>query len=330
MKILKKSLILILAAFTALTCACTGNTVSYTIFGGSFWLSATETGGVAKVNETCTYKVSFTPEKDSNTDLVYDDESKLVTTLSTKTANDVLYYSFTTELTVTGTYKLGEKTYPINDKITSECLFLGINDQLKPLKSSKKVSSATFNSDKSMSFISYAQEIEYSGRNAKVTVSEFEKISDELKELGVTQTEIPSYEKDFENLKTPLIDNEITLFFPRAAELTSGFGATYYSIDALASKVHTMRLSVNSEKSVSEIEAADFVQDGTHYAEKKFACNNAVISLSESFSGSSLRLFFAAAGNKNDNKRRLISMETDAPYRMGTVSYTITSVSTAE
>ena len=330
MNIFKKSLILILATVAVFTCACTGNTVSYTIFGGSFWLSSTETGGVAKVNETCDYKVSFTPEKDSSVNLVYDDSSKLVTTLSTKTVDGALYYSFTTELTVTGTYKLGEKTYPINDKITSECLFLGINDQFSPLKSSKNVSSTTFNADGAMSFISYAQTIEYSGRKAKVTVSEHEKITEELKELGVTQTEIQPYEKEFENLKTPLIDNEITLFFPRAAELTSGFGASYYSIDALARKVHTLRLSVNSEKSVSEITVENFVQDGTNYAEKKFACNNAEISLSESFAGSSLRLFFAAAGTKNDNRRRLISMETAAPYRMGTVSYTITSVSTAE
>ena len=327
MKILRKISAILLASIATLLCACMGNTVTYTIFGGSFWLSDTEAGDVKSVSETCTYNVSFVPEKDSPLEAEFTDESKLVTTLSNETIDGKLYYKFSVELTVKGKYKYGQKEVPVDDFVRSECVFSGISDQLAPVKSSKSVratGASGLNESYYFTFTTYEQTTTYSGNSAVVTVKPGESIPEELKNLSVSEVTVRETEKKYDKLKKPYIDNELTLFFPRAAELVSGFGASYYSIDALAEKVHTMRLSVNSEKDTTEITVPEFSENGLAPSEKAFACFNATIALSESFAGSPIKLYFAADSAKN--RKRLIRMENSLAYSAGSLVYTLCSV----
>lgn len=327
MKRLKRISAIFLASVATLLCACTGNTVTYTIFGGSFWLSDTEAGDVKSVSETCTYDVSFTPEKNSSIEAEFTDESKLVTTLSNETIDGKLYYKFSVDLTVKGKYKYGQKEVPIDDFVRSECVFSGISDQLAPVKSSKSVRATGINGLNDsyyFTFTTYEQTVTYSGNSATVTVKPGEAIPEELKDLSVAEATVRETEKKYDKLRKPYIDNELTLFFPRAAELVSGFGASYYSIDALAEKVHTMRLSVSSEKDTTEITVPSFSDNGLAPTEKVFACYNATISLSESFAGSPIKLYYAADSTKN--RKRLVRMENSLAYSAGSLVYTLYSV----
>lgn len=328
MKLFKKITLTLITCATAFSCACTSSgTVASTLFGGSYWLSSTEVSDVAQVNETCVYDFSFSDLRDGLTaDLT--NESKLVTTLTNVTEGDNQYYKFTTELTVKGSYTYGNTVVPVDDKVTSECLFSGINKQFRPYKSTK---SATIVSPYgldgiSFSYTAYTITTEYDGSTAHAAVTPGEKISEELKALGVTENLPAASDKKYEKLKSPFIDNEITLFFPRAANLTAGFSATYYTLDVLSQKTLTMKLSVDSEKGSSEIKIPAYSYNNMPAAETAFACFNASVAISDSFSGTPVTLYYAAAGNKNENRRRLVKMETVMPYSIGTQSLILSSV----
>lgn len=325
MKLFKKlfSALLVCAAVTS--CACTSGTSTSTLFGGSFWLADSEAGGVAYVNETCIYDFSLVDLREGLTaDL---SEHKLVTTLTNVTENNVQYYKFTTELTVKGSYSCDGKTVPVDDKIVSECLFGGVTAQLRPYRSSKTVTAVSPYGLNSVGFTysAYSISTEYSGSTARVVVTPGSPISDELEDLGVVENNPAASDKTYEGLKTPFIDNEMTYFFPRAAVLTTGFSATYYSLDALTQKVLTMKLSVDSEKGSSEIKIP-YSYNNMTATETTFTCFNASIAINDFFSGTPITLYYASAGSKNENRKRLIKAQTVMPYSIGTQVFTLSAV----
>ena len=329
MKLFKKIAIFTLTALVAFSCACTGQTATYTIFGGSFWLNSSEIMKVGNVNETCVYDITLTPAEGSLFTVEYDEGNELKTTLSIVSENSQQYYSFKTELTVKGNYKYDDKVIPIDDSVVSECIFSGLDNQFRPLRSSKSVTStsvSTPNGSVQFSYFSYNQTTEYSNGSATVKITKNKEMPEALKELVIEHT-VNETENTYNKLGSPYIDNELTFFFPRAAELTSGFSAQYSSLDALAQKVRKLSLSVNSEKGTQEIKIPEYVYNGSTVKDKTIACFIAQISITgDSFTGTPQTLYFAAAGAKNENKRRLVKIETTLPYLAGTVAYTLRSV----
>ena len=330
MNLFKKIAIFTLTALVAFSCACTGQTVSYTIFGGSFWLNSSELAKVGNVNETCVYDVTLTPAEDALFTAEYTDGTQLKTTLSTVSEDGQQYYSFKTELTVKGSYKYDDKVVPIDDSIVSECVFSGLDKQFRPLRSSKSVTSTSvesYNGAVQFSFFSYNMATEYSDNAATVKITPNKTMPEELKTLVIERT-VKETENTYNKLGSPFIDNELTFFFPRAAELTSGFSSQYSSLDALAQKVRKLSLSVSSEKGTQEIKIPEYVYNGSTVKDKTIACFIAQIAITgDSFAGTPQTLYFAAAGTKNENKRRLVKIETTLPYLAGTVAYTLHSVS---
>lgn len=333
MKLLKKCTLIVLAAVCAIACACTGNSVSYTLFGGSFWLNSTEIVDVGTVNETCVYDITLTPAEKAPFTVEYDEGTALTTKLTNHSENGENYYKFTVEMVVKGKYKFNDTEVPINDNIVSECIFSGLNKQFYPLRSSKTVTSTSVNyyeSSLSFTFFSYKQSVEYGDNKATVKIEPYSELPEELKTEAlknlVYESKTVASENTYDKLGSPFIDNEIMLFFPRAAELTAGFSARYNTLDVLAKTVRKMSVSVSSEKSDSEIKISNYSFNGTAVKEKSIVCSNTTIGISDSFSGSSQNLYFAKADAKNENKRRLVQMETQLPYLAGKMVYTLRSV----
>lgn len=334
MKLLKKCIAVVFAAFSVFACACTGNQVSYTLFGGSFWLNSTEIVDVGTVNETCVYDITLTPAEKAPFTAEYDDGTALTTKLTNYSENGKNYYKFTVEMVVKGRYKFGDTEVPVDDSIVSECIFSGLKEQFYPLRSSKTVTSTSVNyyeNSLSFTFFSYKQTVEYSDdKKATVKIEQYNEMpeslkTEELKAL-VYEAKTTASEDTYDKLGSPFIDNELMLFFPRAAELTAGFSVRYNSLDALAKTVRKMSVSVSSEKSDSEIKLSDYSINGSAAKEKTIVCSNATIAISDSFSGSAQNLYFAKADAKNENKRRLVQMETQLPYLGGKMVYTLRSV----
>ena len=329
MNLFKKITIFTLTALVAFSCACTGQSATYTIFGGSFWLNSPEITDVRNVNETCVYGIALTPAENSAFTVEYANDNRLKTTLSTVSENGKPYYSFKTELTVKGNYKYGDKVIPIDDSVVSECVFSGTDKQFFPLRSSKSVTSTTvesYNGSVQFSFFSYNQTTEYSDGAATVKITKNKAMPETLKEL-VIERAVKESENTYDKLGSTYIDNELTFFFPRAAELTSGFSAQYSSLDVLAKKVRKLSLSVNSEKGTQEIKLPEYSYNGSIIKDKTIACFIAQIAITgDSFTGTPQTLYFAAGGTRNENKRRLVKIETTLPYLAGTVTYTLRSV----
>ena len=85
-----------------------------------------------------------------------------------------------------------------------------------------------------------------------------------------------------------------------------------------------MYLSLNSSNPTSTIEIADFVTDAGTIANKKFTVFNVTLSISNTFSGSAIELFYSTEPN---SYRTLVRMSTQTAYSSGKLVYTLKSTS---
>ena len=146
MKKIRLAGLLLLAPLTLLS-ACSGGTpLSFT----ANWYRNTALGG--SVNDTLeelTYEVSFTPaENDSSFSVEYDTGTYTTRLINANIAlsdgSTKEGYIYTTELTISGRYRLGsEVSEDFSDRVSSSVSFLPVTDGLKPVKSEKEVLSTS-------------------------------------------------------------------------------------------------------------------------------------------------------------------------------------------
>lgn len=334
MKFLKSISTVALALTLLLSAGCSANqpVVKSNLFAGSHWLKSTEVGGVGQVDETCVYDITFkanTPTENSETTefLSASDFSGTLTTKLTKASyNEQECYKFTTEMSVTGTYHYKDQSAIITDYACSEVYFLGLTSSLAPLYSKKytcntsPLISSILNTAQFIT-MEYTVESVYdlTEKTATVTLIGGDKSTEGYK-YSESQKVYENYAKS-----GSFFDNESLLFIPRAADFAEGgFSQVFYTIDAPAEKIHKMLLSVNSNAPTSEVELEKFISGGIEHSQK-FPVYNATISISNTFSGSDIDLYYAT--DVANHQRRLIKMETQLPYTCGTLVYTLKEVS---
>ena len=337
MKKIKIVLATLLASLTLFSSACLGgsDSVSYEIFQGSHWLKSAEATGVEQVNETCTYAVVFeanVPE-DKNAHFLTATltEGSLVTTLTKDAYEGTACYKFTTSLVVKGTYFYNDMQATIDDEITSEAYFLGINNKLVPLYSKKynrttvPVISSLISNPK-FGTMEYQTTTVYNleDKTATVTVTALDASSEGFKVNNSTKT----YSNVTSNV---FFDNETLLFAPRAAGLSDkGFSSSFYTIDAVSQKVLNIKMTVSSSNPTSEIEFAKNGVEGGAVLDgitiQKLPVYNLQLAINDTFSGSALELFFAT--DTKNHYRRLVQYKQQLAYSAGTFVFTLANAST--
>ncbi|MBR4420865.1 MAG: hypothetical protein IKT32_08285, partial [Clostridia bacterium] len=311
------------------------DSVSYEIFQGSHWLKSAEATGVEQVNETCTYAVVFeanVPE-DKNAHFLTATltEGSLVTTLTKDAYEGTACYKFTTSLVVKGTYFYNDMQATIDDEITSEAYFLGINNKLVPLYSTKynrttvPVISSLISNPK-FGTMEYQTTTVYNleDKTATVTVTALDASSEGFKVNNSTKT----YSNVTSNV---FFDNETLLFAPRAAGLSDkGFSSSFYTIDAVSQKVLNIKMTVSSSNPTSEIEFAKNGVEGGAVLDgitiQKLPVYNLQLAINDTFSGSALELFFAT--DTKNHYRRLVQYKQQLAYSAGTFVFTLANAST--
>lgn len=322
MKLFKRLLALCVTACVCFTASCMGgNTKTYQMFASSYWLPSSGSD-VGDVEEICVYNISFkeaTPENEGDLVLKSDLSGTLTTTLSTTTYNGVKCYKFMCEAQFTGSYFYGDQTAKADSSTTSTSYFLGLSNKLAPLYSTKEVKNVIPANGEKMQFpvFHYKTETVYdrNANSATVTVAKGEECDQSLNIQEGSRT----YEKLTKS--GTIIDNECLLFAPRAADLEEGFYAYFATIDALSQKVHKMVLSVDSSTPSSEL-SLNYTINGVPQT-PKLNCYNANIAISDTFSGSAIKLCYS---DSVALRKRLIKMETSYAYSLGSLVYTLTSV----
>lgn len=327
MKFLKKLTLIFVCAVMLFSTACTGQQKVYNLFGGSYWLDVATAGGVSPVYEKCTYSISVVGSANDNLSLKIT-EASFTTELTATEYNQTKCYKFSTELVLKGAYEGGNKSVEVNDYQKSECYFLGLNDKLVPLYSTKTVSSITpldMQSEYAFPRIEYTTVSEYDKQTgiASVKVTTGENNSKDYDYMA--------HEKQYEKYNAnTFIDNECMMFLPRACQLEENFVQTFYTIDVLGQRLIPMRIGVSTQQPTAEISLAEYVVDGKPLASennlKKFPVYNVLMQINSNFSGKALE--FCYTTTENDNRNRLISFKQQLPVSLGDLKFTLKAINT--
>lgn len=332
MKIFKRLALTLTALTLCFSSACLGSqpTVNSNLVAGSYWLKNSEVNGIGTINETCVYNLSFEPNIPEDKEEAFltcnDMNGTLTTVLTNSTYEGVACYKFTTELKNSGTYYYKAQSATFNDRITSEVYFLGLGDSFTPLYSKKYLLSTAPvivpSSDEAIfAVMEYTMESIYDRENKSATV----KVT--AGEASTEDFKPNDSERLYENYdKSGLyFDNESLLFIPRAADFAdNGFSNSFYTIDGIVAKRQKLALTVNSSAPTSSIKLPTYTYNDVSYGETEISVYNANISIVDTFSGSTIQLYYAT---KTEHHRRLVQMKNQLAYSVGTIVYTLSSVS---
>lgn len=320
MKKIRLAGLLLLAPLTLLS-ACSGGTpLSFT----ANWYRNTALGG--SVNDTLeelTYEVSFTPaENDSSFSVEYDTGSY---TTRLKNANIALSdgttkegYIYTTELTISGRYRLGsEVSEDFSDRVSSSVSFLPVTDGLKPVKSEKEVLSTSpivslpETLEGAIETYHYTYDVSYDAAlttaTAVYTDLNAETPAPETREYAIDGT-------------TTYLDNEQILFALRGLSLSSV--ATFRTVNSVMGIVTEVSTGTSTTGPTSLKESVDFTMDGTAVKTEIDAVQVPIIYQSTP-SGQQQDLVYAATTDTNNNTYRnvLLRMEVPVLQSLGTLVY---------
>lgn len=310
-----------------------------TLDGAYFLSNSANVGIIANVNEVNTYDVTFTPSSANVSQLtisLVDKEgfNTYVTTLKNAEYDGTACYLLETTLKTNIAYTLGgEDLGTFEDYSISKVYFLSVSNKLKPLYSETSASahSPVRNSDGKyeVSELKYSYSTVYGDSEAVVD------FKPEKGDFGIKEGK-RTYEKY--NKSTYYFDNATMLFMPRAIALSESSSLSFSAIDALSGVNRSMTMTAYSTKPKEDIiysqtSEESGIIDGTYYVNgyKDFrdetgrqviSCNVVNFAVSGTFSGSSIKCWYADSSIQNANAR-LIKMETSAPYSLGTFTYVI-------
>ena len=323
----KLSMFFLILAATATFAGCSQQTVSVSIFGGSYFLSDYTNLSVGNINETTTYSLTFSPAENAPVTFALENGS-YKTHVYVSEYDGKKCYRVDTELYVKGKYVIDSVETPVDDVITTTAYVCGIEDSLRPLRSERNVKahSLRFEDKKyEIDYYEYSLSTVYGDSDAIVTFTPNETASTGKYSLEAGETE---YKKVF--AKT-YFDNETILFAIRALKLSTGFSTTFSSIDALSKANRTLKLAAagsSSATSSANTEAYNTLNVSyTNNGEKITSVNVFKLNLAVNgtYSGSNQVLYYSDPSNEKQGQR-LIKMETSFMYNVGTLTYSISSV----
>lgn len=320
MKKIRLAGLLLLAPLTLLS-ACSGGTpLSFT----ANWYRNTALGG--SVNDTLeelTYEVSFTPaENDSSFSVEYDTGTYTTRLINANIAlsdgSTKEGYIYTTELTISGRYRLGsEVSEDFSDRVSSSVSFLPVTDGLKPVKSEKEVLSTSpivslpETLEGAIETYHYTYAVSYDAAlttaTAVYTDLNAETPAPETREYAIDGT-------------TTYLDNEQILFALRGLSLSSV--ATFRTVNSVMGIVTEVSTGTSTTGPTSLKESVDFTMDGTAVKTEIDAVQVPIIYQSTP-SGQQQDLVYAATTDTNNNTYRnvLLRMEVPVLQSLGTLVY---------
>ena len=227
-------------------------------------------------------------------------------------------YLYSTSLNTSGVYAENQERVEFTDAVQTAVKFKGLDKSLSPVSSSKSYDGygfSPFGNGISNRVVKYdfSYVINYDGQKAKVDFTK--PISGVLNEQSYSKL----------GKKSIYLDNEQLLFAIRGFDLTEKFSQSFTCISPVDGKVQTVSVTTG-ETPFSQLEFKDFSQNGA-VSDKTLPAIKIQVSLSAKMSGSPLVCYYAAEKGKDSSfYQRLLRMESTLPGEMGTLVYTLKSV----
>ena len=322
---------LILLAPLTLLCACSGGTPLS--FSANWYRNTALGDSIGQTHETLTYSVTFTPSETSEEGLTVEYDAG---TYTTELINDNVTladgstkegYIYTTELSISGRYRLDGEVKEFSDFVTSKVTFLPVGYGLQPVKSEKEVSStspqnaAAETLDGAVGEFHYTYDVTYDASLSTATAVYTDLVEREQEDGSSALPEPETREFDIAG-DTTYLDNEQILFALRGLDLSAG--VTFRTINSVMGHVTEAGTSSNTQSSAAVKTAVDFTMDGTAVKQELDAVEVPLVYRS-SPSGQAQTLVYAATTDPNNNTYRnvLLKMEVPVLQSLGTLVYTL-------
>lgn len=321
MKLKKIALVLatVLSFSTLAACAGDNKIVFY-----DYWKANSEAKG-EKVNEVLEYEVTFTKSlglDNLNYTLTYG-TGKYVTTLQSVDNTDEYVYKTHLEMPVQYEYN-GEKSEAFVDTVDTEVRFYSaLKDALKPISSTKTVLSHTpvgsQTSSLADSYVVYQYSIttSYDAEGNGSSQIIYQKTEDmEAKEDTPSTFSILSDKYNY-------LDNEQILLALRAVQSSTSSGAVA-CYNPFLKKLQTVSFSFNA----AENGAFSHTLNGNALENTTISFRKGTLVLSETNPGATqtVKIATVSSSASNVNRNVMLSLETPLSYSMGTLVYTLKSV----
>lgn len=328
-KNMRKTVLAIISAISAVVLVGCAATTTSSVFGGSYFLSDYTTQGVGVIDETVTYDVTFTTRE--NTDVTFDvTNGSYVMHAYTDQYEGTPCYRLDTTLSIAGRYSFGETTTPVNDLIETTAYFYGVDKSMRPVysKRSVKAHSIIKAEDYVVQYYEYETETVYGENDATVTFTPNTEASTGDYSLEVGETK---YNKVFDKV---YLDNETLLFALRAFKLTTSTSTTFNSIDAISKTNRTLVVAAagetnsatnSAESPLKTLDEVSYVNAGEKIT--SVSCFRLALAVNGTYAGSNIILYYSDPANQKEGQK-LIKMEVSMPLMTGVSSYTDLGVMT--
>ena len=289
---------------------------------GNYWnVNALDTTKEAKDTEILEYDITFKAAEVSLVDYKVDySNGKYTTRLEYVEAEDL--YVYTTALNITAQYTFNGETKSVDDSITSEVKFRSGEYSLQPVSSKKEIVGSTpltvtpETVDDCFTQFHYTLETTYNA-----DCSEGTSVITNIPAEGEPYARDNDFE--IEQKKFSYLDNEQLLFALRGIP-NSTSSATVLVYSPFANAVQKVSMSYATEESAE----FTFLKNG---AEQKGLITYRPISLvlDEQNPGATQTVWIAKYEDATANKNRnvMLRLETPLSYGLGTLTYTLKSVS---
>ena len=247
-------------------CSCSSCKSTPPTSEASYFLSNYKNKGIEEVEEVAVYTIKYKNNGEQASNGIKPNATgTFTTTLTNTTSTDagivfdeaIDCYKFTMDYELDGSYEYKEQSYKFTDKIVSTVWFLGVKDNLKPLKVERSVVCTTpyleytANQNNDIQFLKFDFDysIDYVTNDAKMQIVD-NSVDKNLKKDA--ETTIKNY---FSNT---FVENELLYFYPRAFKLNSSFSTTRQVITIDGKMDLNMKVSsFNSDLLCSEVKDVD-------------------------------------------------------------------------
>lgn len=296
---------------------------------GNYWFSDPSTPFKTPFEEVCTYDVSVTkatPSYSTELNNQYGITMEItsgtyVTTFKAHEDASGKYYTYQTELQITGVYHLPEAPTPDVPFTDSYVTLTKLNADLNPITSSRQCLNNTFlvQTDEGYGVVKfrYDYNIEYTLNDAKVTLTKYSPEG----EPSNTETTFEKYTKG------AYVDNNTLYLIPRAFNLSGGFSRAFKTIDALGNANKNMLIEcIGKDLDVKNF--PNYSINGVTPEGEYVSAGRLTFSVNQNYGGADMETYYAT--DKATHRHRLVRAYTRLNNELGYMCYSLKSATIKE
>lgn len=297
-----------------LLAACGGNT---DLDLQANWYSDPVHANIQSDKEELSYEVTYTPPASKDPLASFEYETGTYKTTLQERSSLASYaawakgtgYTYHAELKIAGSYTYGGKTESFEDTVTSDVVFMNVDNLLRPVRSDKRYNVTTYYAGAVVNY-NYAYTATYNEK-----LSETEIAVRDLRENVSEENSLNASKKIKLKGSGTFLDNEEIFLALRGLDLT--VSSTFRTVNPVTRE--RMNVATSSSKETKYV--GSFTVDGAPTGEIDVKAVSFSIGYTASKSGMAQSLVYALPSSDHDFRNVLLEMTTVAPDGAGSFTY---------